>query len=73
MEIGYETALSSGGGGPSATAGKVPVEAAPNDRIWGIGLASADERAAQPERWPGTNLLGYALIEVRRQLSASHH
>jgi ribA/ribD-fused uncharacterized protein len=53
-----------------ATGGKVLVEAAPNDRIWDIGLAATDERAGLPERWPGLNQLGYALMEVRHQLAA---
>lgn len=52
-----------------ATAGKVLVEAAPNDRIWGIGLVASNDRAADPEHWPGLNLLGFALMEVRCQLS----
>jgi len=46
------------------------VEAASNDRIWGIGLAATDERAGLPERWPGLNLPDYALMEVRHQLAA---
>jgi ribA/ribD-fused uncharacterized protein len=52
----------------AATAGKVLVEAAPNDRVWGIGLAASDELAGSPEHWPGLNLLGYALMEARGQL-----
>ena len=52
-----------------ATAGHVLVEAAPNDRIWGIGLAVDDSRARQPEAWLGLNLLGFALMAVREQLA----
>ncbi|HEX9517780.1 MAG TPA: NADAR family protein [Streptosporangiaceae bacterium] len=58
------------GGFLLATVGKVLVEAAPDDRIWGIGLAADDERAMSPEHWPGLNLLGFALMEVRCQLAA---
>jgi len=58
------------GGFLLATVGKVLVEAAPDDRIWGIGLAADDERAMSPEHWPGWNLLGFALMEVRCQLAA---
>ena len=47
----------------------VIVEASPRDAIWGIGLAADDSRAATPENWPGLNLLGFALMEVRRQLA----
>jgi ribA/ribD-fused uncharacterized protein len=52
-----------------ATAGKVLVEAAPNDRIWGIGLAAGDDRAASPQLWRGLNLLRFALMEVRGQMA----
>src|SRR5215469_528542 len=51
-----------------ATGSRVLVEAAPNDRVWGIGLAADHEHATSPEHWPGLNLLGFALMEVRRQL-----
>jgi ribA/ribD-fused uncharacterized protein len=44
------------------------VEASPLDRIWGIGLAADDERAADPATWRGLNLLGEALMEVRDRL-----
>ncbi|TQM78031.1 hypothetical protein FHX81_0280 [Saccharothrix saharensis] len=50
------------------TGDRVLVEASPVDRVWGIGLAADDERAADPARWPGLNLLGEALMEVRARL-----
>jgi len=50
------------------TGSKVLVEASPLDRIWGIGLSAAHEHAALPSRWRGRNLLGFALMEVRRAL-----
>ena len=43
----------------------VLVEASPVDRIWGIGLAASDPRAADPAHWRGLNLLGKALMEAR--------
>jgi ribA/ribD-fused uncharacterized protein len=52
------------------TGSRVLVEASPQDRVWGIGLAAGDERAGSPEHWPGLNLLGFALMEVRHQLRA---
>jgi len=52
------------------TGGRVLAEASPLDRIWGTGLAASDERATSPERWPGLNLLGFALMEVRHRLRA---
>ena len=50
------------------TGSLVLVEASPQDAVWGIGLAADDDRAASPENWPGLNLLGFALMEVRHQL-----
>jgi len=48
-----------------STGNRVLVEASPLDRVWGIGLAAADDRATSPSRWRGMNLLGFALMEVR--------
>ncbi|MEZ0115490.1 ribA/ribD-fused uncharacterized protein [Catenulispora sp. EB89] len=47
---------------------RVLVEASPVDRIWGIGLAATDERAQDPARWRGLNLLGEALMAARETL-----
>ena len=47
------------------TKDKVLVEASPADAIWGIGLAQDAADAPNPFRWPGTNLLGFVLMEVR--------
>ncbi|OKI07189.1 hypothetical protein A6A06_36440 [Streptomyces sp. CB02923] len=52
------------------TGTRVLVEASPLDRIWGIGLAADDERAQDPARWRGLNLLGFALMEARQRLAA---
>ncbi|GGQ90000.1 hypothetical protein GCM10010280_41810 [Streptomyces pilosus] len=49
---------------------RVLVEASPVDRVWGIGLAADDERASDPGRWRGPNLLGFALMEARERLRA---
>ncbi|MGW7255816.1 NADAR family protein [Streptomyces sp. NPDC054834] len=51
------------------TGDRVLVEASPVDRVWGIGLAADDEAAANPERWRGPNLLGFALMEARERLA----
>ena len=52
----------------ASTGDRVLVEASPLDRVWGIGLAADDDRARSPARWRGSNLLGFALMEVRERL-----
>jgi ribA/ribD-fused uncharacterized protein len=51
------------------TGNLVIAEASPMDTIWGIGLAADDPDAANPLKWKGENLLGYALMEVRDLLN----
>lgn len=50
------------------TGDKVLVEASPYDGIWGIQMSVNDERAQDPFKWQGSNLLGFALMEVREEL-----
>ncbi|WP_333766759.1 NADAR family protein [Streptomyces sp. IBSBF 2435] len=51
------------------TGRRILVEASPRDRLWGIGLAASDDRATDPARWRGENLLGFALMEARARLA----
>jgi ribA/ribD-fused uncharacterized protein len=51
-----------------ATGSDVIVEASPEDRIWGIGLAQDHPDATIPTRWQGTNWLGEVLMRVRNDL-----
>lgn len=56
------------GGFLAGTRPRVLVEASPRDRIWGIGMTADHRDAAKPSRWRGTNLLGFALMNVTDQL-----
>ena len=50
------------------TGDKILVEASPYDAIWGISLSEDNPAAANPLQWKGLNLLGFALMEVRKTL-----
>lgn len=52
-----------------STGNRVLVEASPVDQVWGIGLAEDKPACENPNLWKGANLLGFALMEVRDQLS----
>ena len=48
------------------------VEASPYDKIWGVGLAQDDDRILDKRNWKGMNLLGKALMNVRKELIEEH-
>jgi ribA/ribD-fused uncharacterized protein len=51
-----------------STNDRVLVEAAPRDTIWGIGMAASNPDSKDPKKWRGRNLLGFALMEARREI-----
>ena len=53
-----------------ATGGRLMVEAARNDRVWGIGLDRGRPEVATPAQWRGSNVLGWALMQARARLRA---
>lgn len=55
-----------------STADQVLVEAAPNDQIWGIGIAADTPGIQNPNTWRGENLLGFALMETRDHLKSDN-
>lgn len=52
-----------------ATGDAILVECAVKDRIWGIGLNMRDDDRFDMRKWKGQNLLGFALMEVRKSLN----
>ncbi len=53
------------------TAPATLAEAAPYDRIWGIGLCATHPDAHTPQKWRGENILGRALMTVRTMVAAT--
>ncbi|UKS26722.1 NADAR family protein [Paenibacillus sp. HWE-109] len=51
-----------------ATGGTTLVEASPDDKIWGIGLAEEHPHAQNRRTWRGTNWLGDILTTLREDL-----
>ena len=51
------------------TGNAILAEASPNDAIWGIGLDAAAASEVNPSEWPGQNLLGKILMELRTEFS----
>ena len=51
-----------------ATGTTLIAEAAINDKIWGIGMDRKDPNYHYPDKWKGSNILGWALMIVRNDL-----
>jgi ribA/ribD-fused uncharacterized protein len=52
-----------------ATEDTLLVEASPFDKIWGIGLDASAAAKTPQDKWPGKNLLGLVLTELRDNLN----
>ena len=50
------------------TGNTVLAECAVKDQIWGIGLSMKDPKRLDINQWRGQNLLGYALMMVRKKI-----
>lgn len=50
------------------TGNKILAEAAPRDRIWGIGMGASNPLRLNPGEWRGQNRLGEVLMVVRERL-----
>ena len=47
------------------------VECAGSDKIWACGIKLNDDDRFYADRWDGSNILGFALMEVRERLKNS--
>jgi ribA/ribD-fused uncharacterized protein len=43
-------------------------EADPRGKYWGIGTSAETSKAKDPARWPGKNVMGKILMELRKEL-----
>jgi len=53
-----------------STGTNVLIEAAPYDAIWGVGCEAHNPNLIYPEKWPGSNLLGFILMDVRDEIAS---
>jgi ribA/ribD-fused uncharacterized protein len=51
-----------------STDNAILVEASPYDIIWGVGIGINNAKIYDMSKWHGKNILGYALMNVRKQL-----
>merc|ERR1711862_542403 len=51
-----------------STGDRLLVEATRADAVWGIGIDKGDAAILRPSAWRGSNVLGWALMEVRQKL-----
>lgn len=51
------------------TGDNLMVEASPYDKVWGIGLSAVDAKKISPSQWPGQNLLGKVLDQLKKEFN----
>lgn len=51
-----------------STENNILAEAARTDSVWGIGISIKDYARFDMNKWRGKNLLGFALMQVRKEL-----
>jgi ribA/ribD-fused uncharacterized protein len=51
-----------------ATGDRPLAEANPRDKYWGIGTSSDTSKASDPAKWPGKNVMGKLLTDLRTKL-----
>ena len=54
-----------------ATGTAILAEASPRDKTWGIGKTAKTAAETDPSAWPGQNLLGKILMELREEFAAN--
>ena len=47
------------------------VEASPRDKMWGVGMGAKNEKIRIPAEWRGSNILGWALMEARKEFKSN--
>lgn len=55
------------------TGRKILCEGTASDMVYANGLTRYDKDRFSPEKWPGRNLLGYALMDLRDRLKTVMH
>lgn len=58
---------------PKSTGQDILVEASKSDYTWGAGMAIDDPDIVHPRKWKGSNILGWALMQVRSTLIGSNN
>jgi ribA/ribD-fused uncharacterized protein len=55
-----------------STGDSIMAEASPKDYVWGIAMDAKTAAKTDPAEWPGENLLGRILMELREEFGGGH-